>query len=59
MSDLDLSQIGERLTLAATKLLEAMPDTMRDEFVQLAVLGDELDAGLWLFPEPGAVKVAP
>ena len=49
----DPSQIGERLTLAATKLLQAMPDAMRDEFVQLAALGDELDAGLWLYPEPG------
>jgi hypothetical protein len=53
MSDLDLSQIGERLTLAATKLLAAMPESLRAEFVQLAAMGDELDAGLWLYPEPG------
>jgi len=47
----DPAAVGERLHSAAVQLLEAMPDSVRTEFIELAALGDELDAGLWLFPE--------
>ena len=47
----DPSLIGERLHSAAVALLEAMPDSVREEFVELAALGDELDAGLFLIAE--------